>query len=148
MMIRMLDRRPPSRAVRDVRPVAAVLSVSLGRYAGPAVGAAVAGLLCLLEGVVRPYGPDLSAQLARADASARGVTIWWAGWYGGTNVVGYSWLSGPVMQHVGVISTCSKQAPRPACGSANSPTLPPSSPHTCVSAAATARTDEKATGNR
>jgi len=104
MMIRMLDRRQPSRAIRDARQVAAALSVSLQRFAGPGVGLAVAGLLCLLEGVVRPYGPDLSAQIARADASARGVTIWWAGWYGGTNVVGYSWLSGPVMQHVGVIA--------------------------------------------
>ncbi len=94
MMIRMLDRRQPSRAIRDARQVAAALSVSLQRFAGPGVGLAVAGLLCLLEGVVRPYGPDLSAQIARADASARGVTIWWAGWYGGTNVVGYSWLSG------------------------------------------------------
>ena len=85
------------------RTAAATSSVSPhGRYLSAGIALGVAGAFCLLDLVVHPYGPDLSAQIARAGAATRGVTIWWDGWYGGTNVATYSLLSGPLMQHLGV----------------------------------------------
>jgi len=53
--------------------------------------------------LIRPQAPDLAAQLARAQAAARGVTLWWNGWYGGIATPDYSVLTTPLMRDLGVV---------------------------------------------
>lgn len=77
-------------------------SPAVHRHLGAFIALAVASAFCVLDWAIHPYGPDLSAQIARAGAATRGVTMWWDGWYGGTNIATYSTLSGPLMQHLGV----------------------------------------------
>lgn len=65
-----------------------------------ALSVAVTGCIAfLLLGV---HGPDLQAQLARAQAAADGSWLWWSGWYGGIDLAPYSVVSAPLMEVIGV----------------------------------------------
>src|SRR5450759_2947297 len=72
-----------------------------GRPAAVASAVAAAGSVLYL--LIRPQAPDLAAQLARAQAAARGVTLWWNGWYGGIATPDYSVLTTPLMRDLGVV---------------------------------------------
>jgi len=63
----------------------------------------VAAAVSVLYLLIRPQAPDLAAQLARAQAAARGVTLWWNGWYGGIATPDYSVLTTPLMRDLGVV---------------------------------------------
>lgn len=71
----------------------------------PASGAAVAATAVLLAAYLiwRPYSPDLSAQLARADlVKSAGYVFWWTGWFGGLSTPSYSVIVPSLMAAVGV----------------------------------------------
>lgn len=71
----------------------------------PAFTAPVAVTTLLLAAylVWRPYSPDLSAQLARADVvKSAGYVFWWTGWFGGLSTPSYSIIVPAIMAAVGV----------------------------------------------
>lgn len=71
----------------------------------PASVASVAVTAVLLAAYLiwRPYSPDLSAQLARADVvKSAGYVFWWTGWFGGLSTPSYSVIVPAVMAAVGV----------------------------------------------
>lgn len=71
----------------------------------PASVAAVAVTAVLLGAYLiwRPYSPDLSAQLARADVvKSAGYVFWWTGWFGGLSTPSYSVIVPAIMAAVGV----------------------------------------------
>jgi hypothetical protein len=77
----------------------------VGRRPLPASTAplAVTALLVSAYLLWRPYAPDLSAQLTRADiVRSAGDVWWWTGWFGGLSVQSYSVLVPATMALIGV----------------------------------------------